>query len=1042
MRLPVAVPLESRDGTVTRDSKTKNAIIEAKGDKLFLRKRPGLTDVGLVLAGTAQLLAYWDDEVVAVIGDFLNRGTVGTSPTWNPNDKGGSVTLSGSNLIATVAGASAHSVRANANNSSGKWYWEITVTTHSASGNGTIGVVNASASMTASITSTANGLGINLGNGNIIFNGNAVGAISACTTGDIISIAHNADTGAVTFRKNNANATTISGANVPTGSLYPAVGGNANANDVVLTANFGASAFTYSVPSGFSELDTGFTGVIVSASTDLNPTDEGLHFSAQDNGSNAPTSLLMFKNATQAWTLNTSGTVTQITDADYPGEYTVTLTSLTRSGTTATATTAFDTNFQVGASVTIAGASQADYNGAKTITAVTASVTTGGSAELEVSITRSGTTATATARDAPHGFTNGQTVTISGSEQAEYNGDKVITWISGTQFSFTVTVVSGNTVSPATGTILYGVVERAGSGVLSGGTITVEMVNHGFTTGMTINAWSQAHNETLTDAGGEVITVTDADTFTFPEKASGAQVYTRGGLWVVGKAISVSSVTSSGGTATVTTSSAHNITSRDLLVLFGANQTYYNVNKVQVTVPSSTTFTYPLGPGAIADTPASPATGTIKAKGKPVITAASFTFEVANSPATPATGTITAKGGRRTVPGIAYLDGYFCVADEDGVIYNSAEDAPADWHALEYFTALAETGAAKVITKQLNYGVLLKEWSTEFFYNAGNEPPGSPLSPVENLHTLVGCANGWSLADVGGSLLWIAQEKKQTGRSVYLMAGTQQVKVSTPDIDRILNGDDLETVHAYGVNLAGHRLYVLTLEDTGITLVYDLDSKIWGEWTSYTIASTVSVSSITRSGTTATVTTSTAHGLSDGDPVKIAGSNQSDYNGLFQAFVVSSTVFTIEVANSPVTPATGTITAAPFTESYFKMTKYAAGDGRDLVLHTSDGHLYEFSASDYQDDDVPVNVHTRSIRLDGGSTQRKPMPRIGVIGDSVASFCAIRWSDDDCTTFSAYRRVVLDDTRPEIRRCGAFERRTIELRHLANTKLHLEALEL
>lgn len=70
-----------------------------------------------------------------------------------------------------------------------------------------------------------------------------------------------------------------------------------------------------------------------------------------------------------------------------------------------------------------------------------------------------------------------------------------------------------------------------------------------------------------------------------------------------------------------------------------------------------------------------------------------------------------------------------------------------------------------------------------------------------------------------------------------------------------------------------------------------------------------SVASITRSGTTATVTVTGGHGITDGKWVIIAGADQSDYNGRFQATYVSSTVFTVQVANSPTTPATGTITA-------------------------------------------------------------------------------------------------------------------------------------
>jgi len=82
----------------------------------------------------------------------------------------------------------------------------------------------------------------------------------------------------------------------------------------------------------------------------------------------------------------------------------------------------------------------------------------------------------------------------------------------------------------------------------------------------------------------------------------------------------------------------------------------------------------------------------------------------------------------------------------------------------------------------------------------------------------------------------------------------------------------------------------------------------------------VNVSSITRSGTTATVTTATAHGFSTGDVALIAGAAETAYNGEFVVTVTGGTSFTYDVAGSPSTPATGTITSkrAPggFTKTF------------------------------------------------------------------------------------------------------------------------------
>lgn len=74
--------------------------------------------------------------------------------------------------------------------------------------------------------------------------------------------------------------------------------------------------------------------------------------------------------------------------------------------------------------------------------------------------------------------------------------------------------------------------------------------------------------------------------------------------------------------------------------------------------------------------------------------------------------------------------------------------------------------------------------------------------------------------------------------------------------------------------------------------------------------SSLTVSSIVRSGSVATVTTSTNHGLLANNYVTIAGADQTEYNGAFRvSSVPSTTSFTVTVSGTPATPATGTITA-------------------------------------------------------------------------------------------------------------------------------------
>lgn len=965
MRIPLAANLESRAGSLTKDARVKNALVERKGDVSFVVKRPGMSDLGLVKAGVAQLLTYWNG-IRTIQDDYLNIGDAVTYAKLNSADKGDDVTLSGGDLTAAIAGSGSDSVRSTQSKSAGKWYWEVTVnntgTNRIGVANATFGVDVGSGSPNSSLGLSTNSLAVG-SDGNILDPGGGgatIGSIGSYTSGDIIGIALDCDNATVGFRKNGGSFVTISGSDVPTGALFAAVGQYAGSTDN-MTANFGSTGFAFPVPAGYNSglyTETAEFGT----STALSPSEADLPFSSQDNGKNAATPYLMFKNARQAWTVNRSGTVAQITDVDYPGTYSVTLSSLTRSSTTATATTPTDTNFQVGSVVTIAGANESAYNGLKTITAVTPSVTVS-TDPVDVKITRSGTTATATTVNALHGFETGQDVLIEGADQEEYNGTHEITVTGPTTFTFTVTLTGTDVTTPATGSPVL----RCGmSGTYAngdfGGTGSYEIFRftayspHGLSNGDDVEIdWATPGTYVISNVTTTSFTITITG-YAINSNGTGLSIYRS-------PAPTVSSITRSGTVATVTTSAAHNLTENWRVTVSGATQPQYN-RTFNPRIVSSTTFEYDMEPVSEAS-PVTPATGTITAKRNDV-TPATFEFTVSGSPTTPATGTITATGGRNTVPGIVYLNGRFYVMDVNGVIYGSEEDAPATWNALEYLIAQNETGSGKAIAKSLSYLVAFKEWSTEFFYDAGNPPPGTPLSPVDNGFTQVGCASGDSVADVAGNLCWVAQEKKVRGRSVYLMAGTAQKKISTPDIDRVLGESDLSEVHAFGCKIAGHTLYILTLTDLDLTIAYDLEADVWVEL------------------------------------------NSDD----------------------------GT------TETYFKFTKYANCNGRDLFLHESDGHIYEMLPSVYQDDGNDINVHIRTARLDGGSSANKKNGRLTVVGDAVSTTVDVRWSDDDCATFSAYRSVDMSLEEPMLRRCGAFKRRTYEVKHTGNTALRLEALEL
>ncbi len=86
-----------------------------------------------------------------------------------------------------------------------------------------------------------------------------------------------------------------------------------------------------------------------------------------------------------------------------------------------------------------------------------------------------------------------------------------------------------------------------------------------------------------------------------------------------------------------------------------------------------------------------------------------------------------------------------------------------------------------------------------------------------------------------------------------------------------------------------------------------------------TLTSTVSlaaITSITRSSTTATVTTTTPHGLNTGMSVTISGATETEYNITAVITVGSTTTFTYTVAGTPTSPATGSPVGVVNYKSY------------------------------------------------------------------------------------------------------------------------------
>lgn len=79
------------------------------------------------------------------------------------------------------------------------------------------------------------------------------------------------------------------------------------------------------------------------------------------------------------------------------------------------------------------------------------------------------------------------------------------------------------------------------------------------------------------------------------------------------------------------------------------------------------------------------------------------------------------------------------------------------------------------------------------------------------------------------------------------------------------------------------------------------------------------ISSLTRSGTTATATTTDPHGFSNGDTITISQVDETEYNGNVTITVTGANTFTYTVSGSPTTP------ASPETDKIMKASTVPAG---------------------------------------------------------------------------------------------------------------------
>jgi hypothetical protein len=416
-----------------------------------------------------------------------------------------------------------------------------------------------------------------------------------------------------------------------------------------------------------------------------------------------------------------------------------------------------------------------------------------------------------------------------------------------------------------------------------------------------------------------------------------------------------------------------------------------------------------------------------------------------------------------TVPGVAYMDGYVFVVGTAGAVWNSNLNTPGTWNALNFIfgTQSGDPGAA--VSRLYNYVVQFGANSTNFFWDAGNTPPGSPLLPNVSAVLNVGCAVGTSVVATENTIFWVGQTH-QKGRSVYMMNGLSPQPISDQHIDKVLNADPLTGVYAYFLKINGQAFYVLTLTASNATLVYNATTHEWGRWSSTALGKTMNASNAVVNAGVVTLTVPN-HGLTNPCVILVGSTNTSpSYLGTFvpniiDANTLSYPVNTILVGgldSSPINSRAinadsvtnsanvgfGQMTVTPYVQNYFAQVFYAFANNTDYLLGATDGKVYQMRQGVSSDNGQFIYGLLRTNAGDFGSNRMKFFSRLEVIGDKVSDTAYLGYSDNDFASFGAFRPVNLHSARSLIRRAGAARRRSFALLYIGGFQARFYDLEI
>jgi hypothetical protein len=174
---------------------------------------------------------------------------------------------------------------------------------------------------------------------------------------------------------------------------------------------------------------------------------------------------------------------------------------------------------------------------------------------------------------------------------------------------------------------------------------------------------------------------------------------------------------------------------------------------------------------------------------------------------------------------IVWIDGYFIVNEGGTNKFYVSDLKGFNMDALSFTSAEGSPDIIIALISNHRDLWVFGERSIEVYTNTGNAD--FPFERIPGGFLEVGCAAGYSVAKIDGTIFWLGRSNEGQGQ-VFAAKGMTPQRVSTHAIEQAISSyANPSSATAYTYESKGHKFYVLNFDEA--TWVYDLTTGLWHE---------------------------------------------------------------------------------------------------------------------------------------------------------------------------------------------------------------------